>query len=137
MTISVKPSFGNLTPGTKTPSDSLSPTFKNNVELKPIDLQNTQEDRELDTRNEKNKLSELKEEKVSIDTLEKLVSRLNEFVSASERNINFSIDKDTGKTVVKLTDKDNNVLRQIPSEEVLRLIKNLETNKGMIIEDHA
>ena len=137
MTISVKPSFGNLTPDTKTPSDSLSPTFKNNVELKPKDLQNTQEDRELDIRNGKNQLSELKEEKVSIDTLEELVNRLNEFVTASERNINFSIDKDTGKTVVKLTDKDNNVLRQIPSEEVLRLIKNLETNKGMIIEDHA
>ncbi len=137
MTISVKPSFGNITPDTKGPSDSLSPAIKDNVELKIKDSLRSQKNRELDVGNEEIQLTELKEAKVSIDILEAAVNRLNEFVKASERNINFSIDKDTGKTVVKLTDKDNNVLRQIPSEEVLRLIKNLETNKGTIIEDHA
>jgi len=137
MTISVKPSFGNLTPDTWAFSDSLSPVSEVHVELKPKSLQSTQKDREPGVRNEEIQLSELKEEKVSIDILEAAVNRLNEFVTASERNINFSIDKETGKTVVKLTDKDNNVLRQIPSEEVLRLLKNLEMNKGMIIEDHA
>lgn len=41
-------------------------------------------------------------------------------VQTRARNLEFSIDKDTSKTVVKLIDAESKeVLRQFPSEEIL------------------
>ena len=65
------------------------------------------------------------------------VSQLNEYVAKQKRDIRFSVDEDTNKTVVKLLDSNGDVLKQIPSEEVLNILKGIEKNKGLFFEYDA
>ena len=66
--------------------------------------------------------------------LEKSVSQLNEIVQSVQRDLEFSIDETSGDTVViKVLDtKTDEVIRQIPSEEVLAIARNIESLKGIL-----
>ena len=57
---------------------------------------------------------------------EEVASKLQEFVNLIDKKLQFSVDEDSGRQVVRVTDKlSGDVIRQIPSEEVLRLARNL------------
>jgi flagellar protein FlaG len=48
------------------------------------------------------------------------VQNLNDFVQKTRRELNFSVDEQTGRTVVKVIDHETkDVIRQIPAEEIL------------------
>jgi len=65
------------------------------------------------------------------EKLDHSVRNLNDFVQSVKRNLQFSIDNDSGRTVVKVIDADTDkVIRQIPSEEVLSMAKRLEEQAG-------
>ena len=50
------------------------------------------------------------------------VSQVNNFVQSVQRDLSFSMDEGSGKTIIKVIDSDSGKLvRQIPSEEVLAL----------------
>ena len=67
------------------------------------------------------------------ERLENSVQRLNELVSSVQRDLQFSIDQQSGKTVITVLDSTTEeVVRQIPSEEVLALARNIETLKGVL-----
>ena len=70
------------------------------------------------------------------EMLQDAVNKLQDYVDKYERDLKFSIDDDTGRTVVRLLDNDSNVVKQYPSEDVLSLISNLEQNKGLF-DDQA
>ncbi len=58
--------------------------------------------------------------------LEKAVSRLNDYVQSTQRDLKFSMDDDTGQTVVKVVDRyTSEVIRQLPDQVVLDLAKKL------------
>lgn len=58
----------------------------------------------------------------SRDQLDAAVSKLNDYVQNVQRTLSFSVDKDTGVTVVKVIDTaTNELVRQIPAEETLKL----------------
>jgi flagellar protein FlaG len=60
------------------------------------------------------------------EKLEEAVQKINESIQLSQREIRFSIDKDSGKTVVKIMDlSTNEVVRQIPNAEALSLARKL------------
>jgi len=60
------------------------------------------------------------------DELKQAVSQLNDFVQNMQRNLQFSIDQESGTMVVKVIDaKSEKVIRQMPSEETLRLARSL------------
>lgn len=66
-------------------------------------------------------LKEMSEEK-----LDDAIVQLNDSLQNIQRNLEFSVDKEAGKIVINVTDKETEeVVRQIPSEEVLQLAKNL------------
>lgn len=69
--------------------------------------------------------------------LESAVGEVSEFVQSQNRNLNFSFNEDSGKSVVQVTDSETGeLIRQIPSEEVLRLserIKDLQTDVGAAV----
>ena len=65
------------------------------------------------------------------EKLDHSVRNLNDFVQSVKRNLQFSIDSDSGRTVVKVIDADTDkVIRQIPSEEVLSMARRLEEQAG-------
>lgn len=58
------------------------------------------------------------------EDLKQAVSKLNDAIQNMQRNLQFSIDKDSGVMVVKVMDaKSEKVIRQMPTEETLRLAR--------------
>jgi flagellar protein FlaG len=49
-------------------------------------------------------------------------------------SLRFSVDQDTGKTVVALLDQEGQVLRQMPSEEALEVAKAIGRFQGMFVD---
>jgi flagellar protein FlaG len=73
---------------------------------------------------------EVKAAKKSED-LKQSVSQLNDYVQNTQRDLEFSIDKDSGVTVVKVIDtKSEKVIRQMPTEEALKLARSLVEQKN-------
>ncbi|MCV6621541.1 MAG: flagellar protein FlaG [Cellvibrionaceae bacterium] len=67
----------------------------------------------------------LKPEIVQQD-LEKAVSRLNDYVQSTQRDLKFSMDEETGQTVITVVDRyTSEVIRQLPDQVVLDLAKKL------------
>ncbi|HHZ87532.1 MAG TPA: flagellar protein FlaG [Chromatiaceae bacterium] len=67
--------------------------------------------------------------------LESVVTNLNEFVQSISRELNFTVDDTSGKTVIKVIDSvTDKVIRQIPSEEVLALSRHLDELRGVIFQ---
>lgn len=71
----------------------------------------------------------------SRDDLGLAVSDIQSFVQSVKRNLNFSIDDSSGQVVVKVIDGDSGeVVRQIPSEEVLKLAARLDDVRSVLFE---
>jgi flagellar protein FlaG len=63
--------------------------------------------------------------------LKQAVSQLNDHVQAMQRALLFSVDQGSGTLVVKIIDTENKqVIRQIPTEEALRLAQDLTTKEN-------
>ena len=67
-----------------------------------------------------------------------VVADLNKVAQANAQGVRFSVDEDTGRTVVKVVDtQTDTVLRQIPSIEALKLWRSIEQMQGMMLRDKA
>lgn len=67
-------------------------------------------------------------------TLTGAVQKLNDYVAPALQTIQFSIDDETDRIVVKVVDTETQkVLRQIPNEEVLAISKTLDKLRGLVI----
>ena len=54
--------------------------------------------------------------------LRDMVSELNTQIQAVQRDLSFTLDEGSGKTVIKVLDSDSGeIIRQIPSEEMLAI----------------
>lgn len=75
---------------------------------------------------------------ISPEDLRNATQRLNAFVEPVASDISFSIDEDTGSRIVKVIDRaTKDVIRQIPSEEILNIAKALDQLQGLIIRQKA
>jgi len=72
---------------------------------------------------------------MSAEDLTSAIQSLNDMMSALDRNINFSVDPGTGKDVVKVTDSNTGkTIRQIPAQETLNFIQNLDKMVGLLFD---
>ena len=59
--------------------------------------------------------------------VERAVARLNEIVSGTRRSLRFQVDEGSGRTVITvINEATQEIVRQIPSEELLALERSLE-----------
>ena len=66
------------------------------------------------------------------------VQSANAYVQSVSSSLQFSLDKDTGHTVVKMIDtQTEEVLRQFPSEEMLAISKSIDRMQGLLINREA
>lgn len=71
-------------------------------------------------------------------TLANAVNKLNELVSPTLQNIEFVMDEESDRVVVKVVDTvTQKVLRQIPNEEVLAFSKTLGRLQGLVVRQTA
>jgi flagellar protein FlaG len=67
-----------------------------------------------------------------------VVADLNKVAQANAQGVRFSVDEESGRTVVKVVDtQTDTVLRQIPSMEALRLWRSIEQMQGVMLRDKA
>ncbi|RSZ57522.1 flagellar protein FlaG [Massilia atriviolacea] len=72
------------------------------------------------------------------EEVSKVVGQINVAMQALSRNIEFSIDTDSKRTVVKIIDQTTKeVIRQMPSAEALEIGKALEKVQGLLISQVA
>lgn len=66
------------------------------------------------------------------------VEKINEFIRPYVTSLQFSIDEDLGRIVVKIMDSETKeVIKQFPSEEALALAKALEKVAGLFVKQEA
>lgn len=88
---------------------------------------------ESSNRPEQNKDAGALDQKADRDRLEDSVSQLKDLVQSVQRDLQFSIDDFSGRTVITVLDsKTEEIIRQIPSDEVLALAKNIASLKGVL-----
>jgi flagellar protein FlaG len=67
----------------------------------------------------------------SLEQVNEAVSQLNKSIQAKSQGLEFSVDSDSKRTVVKVVDQTTKeVLRQIPTPEALEIAKSLESKSG-------
>lgn len=72
------------------------------------------------------------------EQVEELVEELNELVQQVERQIQFSIDENSGRTVIRVIDSaTEKVIREIPPEEILTLRRRLGEVRGVLFKTEA
>lgn len=70
--------------------------------------------------------------------LDVVVSGINELVHELQRELHFAVDDQSGETVIKVVDRaTDEVVRQIPSEDVLRLRQRLAEMSGALFDGSA
>jgi flagellar protein FlaG len=72
------------------------------------------------------------------DDLRDKVAQLNDYMQNMNRNLQFSVDDSSGDTVIKVIDSETEeVVRQIPSEEILEARHAAEKYRGILLETKA
>ncbi|CAB1370503.1 flagellar protein FlaG [Denitratisoma oestradiolicum] len=73
------------------------------------------------------------------EQLKRAVESMRELVQAKAPNsLQFSIDDETGKTIVRVTDvQTGEMIRQIPSEELLDIARALDKMQGLLLKNKA
>lgn len=67
-----------------------------------------------------------------------VIADLNKVAQAAAQGVRFSVDEESGRTVVKVVDTQTDaVLRQIPTVEALKLWRSIEQMQGSILRDKA
>ncbi|MFT7460490.1 MAG: flagellar protein FlaG [Planctomycetota bacterium] len=66
-------------------------------------------------------------------TIEKKVNNLNSQVQNFQRDLQFSVDTDSGRTIIRVIDSETReTIRTIPSEDISLLAQRLESHTGAL-----
>ncbi len=75
-----------------------------------------------------------KNTEVDSRAVEEAVSKLNDYVQTTARTLNFQVDDESGKTVIKVFDRSSSeLIRQIPSELALELARKLNEEEPSLL----
>jgi flagellar protein FlaG len=76
--------------------------------------------------------------KPSAQEVQRATEAINEALERSDQSLRFSVDHDTGITVVKVVDSNTDeVIRQIPSDEVIAISRSIDRLQGILLKHTA
>ena len=105
-------------------------------DVKQVDVQ-TQRQENLQQVREKAQRSQQQEESKQLEReqLESMAQQLQDFMGGMNRSLQFKVDEDSGRDVIKVLDKHSgDLIKQYPSEEVLSLVSKLSKTAGILID---
>ena len=74
----------------------------------------------------------------SDEQIRQAVQNIQGAVDNLAHNLRFSIDEDTGKTIIKVVDAHTDeVIRQFPTEEAIEIARTLDKVQGLLFNDKA
>jgi len=107
--------------------------LKGQNELKNPVRQSGNADKSADKEPEKPTTSELIQKEI-----EASLERVNETVKLFNSSIRFDVDKETHRQIVRVVDiETEELIRQIPSEDLLSISRALDKLQGLLIKDKA
>jgi flagellar protein FlaG len=69
------------------------------------------------------------------EKLEEISELLNFEMKTRSTNLDFQVDEPTNRVVVKVINRDTgDIIREVPSEAILRVSKNIEALKGILFD---
>ena len=67
--------------------------------------------------------------------IEDVADKMNQVADVFNASLSFTVDKPTGRTVIRVVNKETDeLIRQIPPEEALRLIHKMRDVMGMLLD---
>lgn len=116
--------IGNTTNAGSIVEQNVAPTVK---QEKPVEQDRVQPSQAQET-----------QQQPSSRQLRNAVEQVNKVIQTLSNDVQFTVDKETGKEIVKVVDRETQkVIRQIPSEEMLNIAKRLDELQGLIIRQKA
>lgn len=74
----------------------------------------------------------------SLNEVTEAVGKINKSMQAASQNLEFSVDAESDRIIVKVVDKQTQeIIRQLPSKEALEIAKALDTTQGLLIRQKA
>lgn len=74
----------------------------------------------------------------SANQVKQALREIQKAIEPVARNLQFSIDNETGKTVITVVDAaTREVIRQIPGEEILAIAKAIDRMQGLLLKQKA
>jgi hypothetical protein len=68
----------------------------------------------------------------------KAITQIEGYLATSQRQLRFQVDEGSGRTVIRVVNPDNGELvRQIPSEEVLKVAAAITSGRPGLVDDLA
>jgi len=119
---------GSLTPQAKAPAASLAKTA------------NISAVTETEVKTTEQVVTQVNKARESAETppeeIEQVVEKLNAFVQLTQRDVSFGIDEQSGRDVISVFEADTQeLIRQIPSEEALALLKRMDQAIGLLFSE--
>jgi flagellar protein FlaG len=75
---------------------------------------------------------------ITAPQLENVAKQLQEFIGKMNQGLEFLVDEDSGRDVIKVIDKNSGeLIKQYPSEEVLSLVSKLSAATGNFVDSKA
>jgi len=72
------------------------------------------------------------------EQVKRAADEINRQLKDAAQSIRFSVDSGSGKTIVRVVDSETgDVIRQIPSEEVLAISRSIERMQGVLLHQKA
>ena len=79
-----------------------------------------------------------KESQITQDVVAKAATQIQNFVQEMGRNLSFTVDETTGYNVVRVMNPETNeVIRQLPSEELLKIARSMEQLNNVLVNQKA
>lgn len=75
----------------------------------------------------------------SVEDLERAVAAVNQAMQQSGRNLEFSVDSDSQKTIVRVVDtRTGELIRQVPTETALEISRSIDQfQRGLLLNQTA
>mgnify|MGYP001774319540 CR=1 FL=1 len=98
------------------------------------------ENAKIPAKSESSTITEVANEnaQLTVEEVEQTVEALNEVMTLLERGINFEVDRDMDRTIIKVVDRETDeVIKQIPSEDLLKVIDHMQEMQHLLFDDRA
>lgn len=120
-------------------TQSRGPSQADEMKVQPVKSESVPDaDHKVVSEPVKDEQSEAVSSPVQPAELEAAIDKMRNHAQNLDRELQFQVDSDTGRTVVTiLNSQTQEVVRQIPSEEVLELTKKIEEAQGFIFSSRA
>lgn len=83
-------------------------------------------------------LPHAKDSSLPPDKLKNAANDMNKYIQNMQRDLHFSVDEDSGETVIRVVDSETQrLVRMIPSEEFLHASQEFNQTVGMLLKAKA